>query len=108
MTQSDDSKAIAEFAWKNAEILDDYGSSSVSYLEKGFIGGMTHEREKHRWISVDAALPEDECRYLTLQEGGCVAILFYQSDGTWMDLLELRTRQVTHWMPLPEPPKDKK
>lgn len=60
-----------------------------------------------RWISVDEALPEEGERVLTYNpkcgEGCCVDIDyrfdkdFWESQGVFSE--------ITHWMPLPKPPK---
>lgn len=68
-----------------------------------------------KWISVKERLPEDDGEYLVLK------VHNYRKDDGWMAqevALFLRTRdpewvignlcEVTHWMPLPEPPKDTK
>ena len=64
-----------------------------------------------KWIPVAKRLPEDNGFYLCLYEAKCsggiamdegLSILQYL-DNTW-HLNEIYT--VTHWMPLPEPPKD--
>lgn len=67
------------------------------------------------WISVKDRLPEDDATYLVYGRNGYgIVFAVYYSDGewltwdewnTWDDLTNI-TRFVTHWMPLPEPPKE--
>ena len=69
------------------------------------------------WISVDDFLPEPEKDVLCycvrgISYGMTVAGRFYKSlsdeDGiTWMsfETEDVTKYEVTHWMPLPEPPK---
>ena len=66
------------------------------------------ELQKSQWISVEDRLPDD-CR-VVIVEGGAA---YYDEVGIWRTFLErfedgsCRPIQwsVTHWMPLPEPPK---
>lgn len=84
------------------------------------------EAEKPRWISVEDRLPETTGRCLALFEDGRVADVGYDECiddgcrfGEWIDIFEPRSLGfldsewnphdgITHWMPLPEPPKDDK
>lgn len=61
------------------------------------------ELRKRRWISVKDRLPEHEDDYLVCFDDGFIAITFYKKNGweLWAD-----SGDVTHWMPLPEPPKE--
>ncbi|MBR5874526.1 MAG: DUF551 domain-containing protein [Oscillospiraceae bacterium] len=60
------------------------------------------------WISVKDRLPEDDADYLVWVADACtVERAMYYGDGEWLtEDLENLTRLVTHWMPLPEPPKE--
>ena len=57
----------------------------------------------NKWISVKDRLPERTGRYLThsnIEGQSLVAILWYEKYGYGFD------KEVTHWQPLPEPPKE--
>lgn len=58
----------------------------------------------NKWISVDEKLPERNGRYLThckIEGQSLVCILYYSKvDG-------FNEGTVTHWMPLPEAPKER-
>lgn len=59
---------------------------------------------KQEWISVEERLPERNGRYLThckIEGQSLVCILYYCKVGGFNEGM------VTHWMPLPEPPKMK-
>lgn len=63
------------------------------------------------WISVEERLPDDMDAEVTVDalayEDGVIHQAFYdKSSGVWIDTDgdELHG-EVTHWMPLPEPPK---
>lgn len=61
------------------------------------------ELRKRQWISVKDRLPEDENDYLVYFDDGFIAITFYKKNGweLWAD-----GDEPTHWMKLPEPPKE--
>lgn len=56
--------------------------------------------ERDRWISVEERLPEEDKTVLTWGKQG-VILLDWRHDNKWCCFGE-----VTHWMPLPEPPKE--
>lgn len=60
-----------------------------------------------KWISVKERLPEDDEHYLVwCSDNNSRELALYYGDGEWLtEDLENITRVVTHWMPLPEPPK---
>ena len=62
------------------------------------------------WISVNDRLPEDGENVIACDKERAVCEAIYDKDGKfywsgfwgdWCDVLE-----ATHWMPLPEPPKE--
>lgn len=56
-----------------------------------------------KWISVLNKLPGDECEVLSYTKKGYISVDYYDIDfETWDS-----DGNVTHWMPLPEPPKEK-
>lgn len=54
-----------------------------------------------KWISVKDRLPEPTYCVLVVGAYGEMEIDALGTDGEWMGMVE----DVTHWMPLPEPPK---
>ena len=64
-----------------------------------------NDGHKSEWISVDERLPETEGKYLVCTTNGNIGV------GSFIDYYGKGTRlcfdcwAVTHWMPLPEPPK---
>lgn len=67
------------------------------------------------WISVKDRLPSKYSYYLTENRNekyvsrfaGYRILRFYPKDKKWSDgSFDLNFDEVTHWMPLPEPPKD--
>lgn len=75
-------------------------------------------REKQRWIPVTERLPEDDVAVLVscispfrTKDGAQrrvqrVDFLKYGLDGGWQ--MTNRNYEITHWMPLPEPPKEER
>ena len=65
-------------------------------------------REDRRWIPVTERLPDDWVDVLArLQCGDCVVAV--KSGPIWLERfinIRLEDGDVTHWMPLPEPPKE--
>lgn len=56
-----------------------------------------------KWISVKDRLPKDNGHYLVWCGYSC-EIAFYMD---WCNEWNVKNRNpITHWMPLPEPPKD--
>lgn len=66
--------------------------------------------EKSRWISVTERLPEVGVTVLTLDKHGhiCDRYMYRCSDGTALFTAKhlVSSKDVTHWMPLPEAPKE--
>lgn len=63
-------------------------------------------REAQRWIPVTERLPKHMGRYICNVRSFAFPGTFYQKEvvfdhGEWMGL-----NDITHWMPLPEPPKE--
>jgi hypothetical protein len=56
-------------------------------------------KEAQRWISVQEQLPETRDPVLTLWVSGMQSVKQYDEQHGWNT-----GAQVTHWMPLPEPP----
>lgn len=87
----------------NAEISDGHQlcCAAADMLEQ--------DAEKTSWISVKDRLPEDDATYLVYGRNGYgIVFAVYYGDGEWLTCDDLTniTRFVTHWMPLPEPPKE--
>ena len=65
------------------------------------------DRAKPKWISVKERLPENNQWALCLMKDGYFRVFQWNYiDWMWNDTNEwYREEDVTHWMPLPEPPK---
>ena len=56
------------------------------------------------WISVKDRLPED-AQYVIAFNGRTMMSVFYFDIGAWKTCDNWCLACVTHWLPLPEPPK---
>jgi hypothetical protein len=52
------------------------------------------------WISINDRLPDKSYRYLVFRKGG-YDLVYYDADFKEF----YKGQGITHWMPLPEPPK---
>ena len=67
------------------------------------------EQEKRRWIPVTERLPEHFRPVIVCREKGKGEYIVeqgFKDVGDWWKVYGTRTKNVTHWMPLPEPPKE--
>ena len=65
---------------------------------------------KQEWISVEERLPEDKQLVLTIDTQDDMQVCFYET--AWEGIFQqfhglVKIYNITHWMPLPEPPKMK-
>lgn len=68
----------------------------------------TDNNDGGKWISVTERLPENICPVLVALEGISTAFNGWYHDGKWWTVgagTRPFTQKVTHWMPLPKPPK---
>ena len=66
---------------------------------------------RKRWIPVTERLPEQGKRYLVIRfdevtKTQFIDILWHDAHDLWWNRLYKGQYNVTHWMPLPEPPKE--
>ena len=67
--------------------------------------------EKPRWIPVTERLPEKSGSYLAAMNGETGEVYYRHRSHRWLEPLERWedwTRFVSHWMAMPEPPKEEK
>lgn len=61
-----------------------------------------HKRNVWKWIPVSERLPE-KGSFALVTDFGDVEEAYYDSDGHWWQVWGDRLKNVTAWMPLPEP-----
>ena len=60
-----------------------------------------------KWINVAEALPKEYERVLICNDRLLCAVGWINDDGEWrLSWDGSKLREVTHWQPLPEPPKE--
>jgi len=64
-----------------------------------------YEAAKPKWISVKEQLPRPGQEVLAFDDG-ILRVQSISSNGTWHPYLNGRKCNPTHWMPLPEAPKE--
>jgi hypothetical protein len=57
----------------------------------------------NKWISVEERLPDEQGHFLIVDKEGQMNTAFYTPRFGWLS--HFRIRNITHWIPLPEPPK---
>ena len=64
-----------------------------------------YQKDVPRWISVKDKLPQVAEWVLAMSDDYILPVEVFRGDSCWMDVL-MHEVSVTHWMPLPEPPKE--
>lgn len=111
-------KQIELERWDIAKILaDNFTINDEGFDESDFEWSASQLQEagyhKQEWISVDERLPEESGKYLCYSTSGVCGVLQYSFfhkrfnayDESDKELVESCSIDVSHWMPLPEPPK---
>ena len=79
---------------------EDAAADALAYIQQ-------LEAQVPRWIPVEERLPEDDEMYLVYTTENTCAVYRYWGDGEWeTEWGEDASHDITHWMPLPEPPKE--
>lgn len=109
MAEAESHMAQVERLNKQIEELQKQVAYWQTKLTKSMCGETLAELSKPRWIPVTERLPEDGSDVLAYLDSRITAANYYKE--TWQDCVMGRlylTEEgfVTHWMPLPEPPKE--
>lgn len=64
------------------------------------------ERDEHRWIPINERLPEVNVWVQTYRTTEQIWPAFLTSQNEWIDEAFRPLTNITHWMPLPEPPEE--
>ena len=86
-----------------------HGKWKKAYLDHESFG--VRPKIVPKWIPTSERLPEESRHYLIYVIGGefkewSMVTMAYYHKRFYYDNMEDNFAQVTHWMPLPEPPKD--
>lgn len=98
---------LIEVLTKSKILCEDCGPHGSSYCIEAIAdhliaNGVTIQR----WIPVSERLPEMWQNVLTVRTDGAFRLDFVGSLGVWYDDVNFVGYPVTHWMPLPLPPKE--
>ena len=82
-------------------------SNSIDAYDAGYQAGL--ESAQPKWISVEERLPEETGQMLICIFGQVMCVT-HAGNGKIitadLDTWNLRDKYLTHWMPLPQPPKE--
>lgn len=100
-------KSLRDISWKYGI----YGTEKATVLQDAADAMEQLEATVPRWIPVTERLPEAGKRVLCYCRANIYEVMKMRTDGDWVhnDQVYDSTymgKFVTHWMPLPEPPKE--
>lgn len=76
--------------------MNEHDATETAY-RNGYADG------KPKWISVKERLPELSTQDVLVTDGRNVSMGFFPSINLWCAFYPVKSRDITHWMPLPEP-----
>lgn len=101
-----------EFKWVDMELVDDFFHSrrNLSDLRTILAQQQEIERLRNPWISVEDELPNEGVSVLIYNSFGetntCRRPVIIDTNKSWeANTGEFSRPRITHWMPLPKPPK---
>jgi len=91
-------EALAEYQKNVSDEL-----SGIGFL-KGYDAG--YKDAQNEWVDVNNRMPEEGVNVMAYTVSEFYEVMHYE-DGYWIDLdfTMIKPIYVTHWMPLPKPPK---
>lgn len=106
-----DANALTKRYQQMMEYEHNYNAAPISWVAafEEFIDSIENAQTVDGWISVKDRMPEKNGDYLAYTRDGIVWPYYFTAiSGVWEDALGYSTDTVTHWMSLPEPPKEGK
>lgn len=107
MHMGDHIRSLDEYGFCFDSTLAEAVEDVVAMLKNQDANGVTLDNQvsSSTWIPVTERLPEESGKYLAYcGEYDGICVLYYEvlkTKGKW----RTKWKEVTHWMPLPEPPK---
>lgn len=83
----------------------EYSETDIGYMIRRQPTVCAADVLRSQWISVKDKLPQKFEPVIVCREEGKVE-QGYKDVGDWWKVYGTRTKRVTHWMPLPEPPEE--
>ncbi len=94
-----DPNVVWRYKTANEELADYLLDNGVTFATGTNDGG--------KWISVEDRLPENGVWVMAYQDCGWIGVSQIEEDGWhWYTQDLVKLSDPTHWMPLPEPPKE--
>ncbi len=93
---------FADAVWEAVEVIDGLLNDLQEALDS--VEELT-DTNVGKWIPVTEKLPK-KCQYYLVTDWGGVEEAYYNSEGVWFSRHDDKLKAVTHWTPLPEPPKE--
>ncbi len=87
----------------NVEMFDDEIANIADHLLANGVTFATDNNVGGKWIPVTERLPKDEANILVCHKNGFVTTNAWLGTHWWF---KNEKNPITHWMPLPEPPKE--
>lgn len=86
----------------------EHGDVSERIADHLLANGVTFAKDNNvpSWIPVTERLPEDECRCLVIDAAGDIEMDVYDGEGGFRLDHQGALQHPSHWMPLPEAPKE--
>ena len=105
LLHNDGMKFEVKIADYTPEALGNAFQEFITKMKEGFID-LIKSQPSFGWISVNERLPEYEEPVMgwdaEMRDMGIVNFIY----GQFFDIIDMSKTNVTHWMPLPKPPKD--
>lgn len=89
--------------WWEHTVLGNIVDRLAAYEDTGFT---PEEVQKMRWIPVEERLPEPQENPVIACDYTGVCLAWYSPTMGWQYRTGLSGVDITHWMPLPQPPKE--
>ena len=92
------------------DAIERIGNLSCEGYRKQSAATDTNVGRKSEWISVEDRLPEKSGDYITYHDHGHCGVIYYNAsihlwNVYYFEDTQNAIRSVTHWMPIPNPPK---
>ena len=98
LTVADEASGYGNVKWSEYVIYAETAENAIDALPAADVRPV-------RWIPVEERMPETDKLVLVVRSDGDMAVAGWNAALGWLHYWSgFRVRNVTHWMPLPEPP----
>lgn len=90
---------------KEWKYLDrEFGSGEFMEEQPLYTTPQPAHTEQDGWIKCDDSLPEDDTLCVAIDSEGVIWTMLFEDDDFYPDTGGVCPNEITHWMPLPNPP----